>query len=134
MKIEVKSSDNVIRVLSPDEVFVSMCCELMNYLEGREGLTVEDRKAAVELVKNFERHFYYKEEKTKTFVFEVNVSFRNLRSIFNKAVKSKIMLQIRKVVPTIIKEVLIKLIVEVILSLIHDKKGETDYNNNIVMA
>jgi hypothetical protein len=104
----------------------------MDYLEGRECITVEDRKAAVEAVKNFEKRFYCREEKTQTLVFEVKIIFPNLSRILNNVVKSRIMLQIRKIVPTIINDVLIKLIVEVILSLIRDNDGEVDYN--MVMA
>ena len=122
MKIEIKTSHNSIKLLSADEVFIKMCREILHDLVEIESEKVNDRKSAIEFLKNCEQPFVVYHEKRDTFIFEIKTDWSKLRSLCNKIVNSKIMQQLRKVVVTIIKDVFIKLMVEIILSLIHDKK------------
>ncbi|MDD6155955.1 MAG: hypothetical protein PUB52_02965 [Lachnospiraceae bacterium] len=119
MKIEIRTSNNSIKLLSADEVFVAMCQELIGFFAENEKIAVEDRKSAIEFVKSYEQRFFVHHEETKTFVFEIKVSFPKIRRLINRIVNNKVMLQIRKIIVTITKEVFIKLMVEIILSLIH---------------
>lgn len=122
MKIEIKTSHNSIKLLSADEVFIKMCREILHDLVEIESEKVNDRKSAIEFLKNCEQPFVVYHEKRVTFIFEIKTDWSKLRSLCNKIVNSKIMQQLRKVVVSIIKDVFIKLMVEIILSLIHDKK------------
>ena len=122
MKIEIKTSHNSIKLLSADEVFIKMCREILHDLVEIESEKVNDRKSAIEFLKNCEKPFVVYHEKRDAFIFEIKTDWSKLRSLCKKIVNSKIMQQLRKVVVTIIKDVFIKLMVEIILSLIHDKK------------
>lgn len=123
MKIEIKKSHNSIKLLLADEVFIKMCREILDDLVENESEKVRDRKSAIEFLKNCERPFVVYQEKRDTFIFEIKTDWSKLRSLCNKMVNSKIMQQMRKIVVTIIKDVFIKLMVEIILSLIHGYKA-----------
>lgn len=120
MKVEIKKSRNSIKLLSADEVFIKMCQEILG--ESAESEKIKNRKSAIEFLKNWERPFVEYQEERETSIFEIEMDWSKLSSLFNKIVNSKIMQQMRKVVATIIKEAFIKLMVEIVLSLIHDYK------------
>ena len=122
MKIEIKTSHNSIKLLSTDEVFIKLCREILDDLVETESEKVKDRKSAIEFLKSCKQSFVIHQEKKETFIFEIQIDWSKLRSLWNKIVNSKIMQQMRKIVVTIIKEVFIKLMVEIILSLIHGYK------------
>ena len=123
MKIEIKTSHNSIKLLSADEVLIKMCREILDDLVEYESEMIKDRKSAIEFFKNCERTFAVYQEERDTFIFEIKTDWSKLISLCNKIVNSKIMQQMRKVVITIIKDVFIKLMVEIVLSLIHGYKG-----------
>jgi len=124
MKLEIRTGCDSIKLLSADEVFIKLCFELMDYFEGTDKISVVDRESAIEFLRSYKQKLIVHQE--KTIVMEIKISFPKLRSILNGIVKSKIMLQFRKVVATIIKEVFIKLMVEIILSLIHGNNKKTE--------
>ena len=123
MKIEIQKSYNSKKLLLADEVFIKMCREILDDLVGNESEKVKDRKSAIEFLKNCEQSFAVYQEERDTFIFEIKTDWSKLRSLCNKIVNSKIIQQMRKVVVAIIKDVFIKLMVEIILSLIHGYKA-----------
>lgn len=127
MKIEIKTSHNSIKLLSADEVFVKMCRELIEYSENMKCVVVENRKSAIGFLKNYEKRFIVHQEETTSFSIEIKMSFPKLRSLYSRIIKSKLMSQVRKVVAVVTKEVFIKLMVEIILSLIHGNDRETEH-------
>lgn len=122
MKIEIKTSHNSMKLFSVDKMFINMCRDILNDLIETESEMIKDRESAIEFLKNCERPFVVHQEERDNFIFEIKIDWSKLRSLCNKIVNSKIVHQMRKVVVTIIKDVVIKLMVEIILSLIHDKK------------
>lgn len=128
MKIEIRTSSNGIKLLPADKLFAAMCQDLIDFFTENEGLAVKDRKSAIKLVKSYEQRFCVHQEETKTFVIEIKVSFPKIRRMLNRIVKSKVMLQIRKILLTITKEVFIKLMVEIILSYIRKGDGINWYD------
>lgn len=122
MKIEIKTSNNSMKLLSADEVFIKLCREILDDLVGTESEKVKDRKSAIEFLKNCDRPFVVHKEERETFILEIKIDWSKLRSLCNKIVNSKIMQQLRKIVVIIIKDVFVKLMVEIIMSLIHDYK------------
>lgn len=130
MKIEIKTSNDSMKLLSfADEVFVNMCRDLMDYFEETESIAIEDRKSAIEFLKSYEQRYIVRLEETKTYTFEIKLSFPKLRSLYNRIVKSKFMSHVKKVVIVIAKEVFVKLMVEIILSLIHDRDRKIEYHH-----
>lgn len=122
MKIEIKTRHNSIKLLSADEVFIKLCGEMLDGLVETDSEKIKDRKSAIAFLKKCDRPFVVHQEERETFVWKIEIDWSKLRSLCNKIVNSKIMQQMRKVVVTIIKDVFIKLIVEIILSLIHGYK------------
>lgn len=122
MKIEIKTSHNRMKLLLADEVFIKLCREILDDLVGTENEKVKNRKSAIEFLKNCDRPFVVHQEERETFILEIKIDWSKLRSLCNKIVNSKIMQQLRKIVGLIIKDVFVKLMVEIILSLIHGYK------------
>ena len=126
MKIEIKTSHNSVKLLSADELFINMCREILDDLVEADCETVKDRKSAIEFLEKCERPFVVHQEERGIFILEIKIDCSKWSSLCNKIVNSKIMQQMRKVVATIIKDVFIKLMVEIILSLIDgDKEMQT---------
>lgn len=135
MKIEIKTSNDSIKLLSfADEVFVKMCRDLIDYFEETESIAIEDRKSAIEFLKSYEQRYMVRLVETKTYTLEIKLNFPMLRCLYNRIIKSKFMSHVRKVAIVVAKEVFIKLMVEIILSLIHGRDREIEYLSRLSLS
>ena len=121
MKIETKTSRDSITLLRADESFIA----LLRKSNKNEGQKINDRKSAIEFLEGYEYVYLVYQEKRSKYLWEIKYDSPKQVKQRNRAVGSRIIKQLGKIVGVIIKEVIIKLLIEIILSLLRENSTIT---------